>query len=108
IIVNEKAEPKQPSGTQPLVMRQDDAERADDVRRIRPEDPPLQQRLAHQPELEILKIAKAAVDQLGRARRRTARQIAHFTECDRVAAPRRVPRDAAAVDAAANDIKIEL
>ncbi len=64
------------------------------------------QRLADQAELEILQIAQAAVEQLGRGRGGALRQIALFGQGDGQAAPRGVARDAAAVDAAADDEKI--
>ena len=57
--------------------------------------------------LEILQIAQAAVKQLGRGRRRCRTQIVHLCQRDAKAPPRRVARDAAAVDAAADDEDIK-
>jgi hypothetical protein len=65
------------------------------------------QRLAHQAELEIFKIAQPAVEQLCRGRGRRLRQIAHFRQRDRQAAAGRVAGDAAPVDAAADDEQID-
>jgi hypothetical protein len=45
--------------------------------------------------------------QLGRPGRCPARQIIHFTEENRIAAPDRVARNAAAVNAAPNDCEVE-
>jgi len=47
------------------------------------------------------------MDQLGGAGRSAARQIVHFRQENRKAAPNRVARDAASVDAAANDENVE-
>ena len=63
----------------------------------------LEQRLAHQPELVIFEIAQAAMDQLGGGRRGAAGEVVLLAQADRQAAPGRVARDAAAVDAAADD-----
>ena len=63
----------------------------------------LAQRLAHQAEIVVFEIAQAAVDQPGRARRGAAREIAHLAQIDRKAAAGGVARDAAAIDAAADD-----
>src|SRR5271163_2450524 len=70
-------------------------------------DPPkrlaLQQRFADESKLEIFEIAKAAVDEFGRGAGGAGRQIALFAQEDRPAAPRRVSRNSASIDAAADD-----
>ena len=63
-------------------------------------------RLADKPEFEVFKIAKAAVEQLGRGRGGRLRQIALFGKQDGQAPPRSVARDPASVDATANDEQI--
>ena len=68
----------------------------------------LRQRMAHKGKLEKLQIAQSAVKQLGRGRGCGPAQIAHLGQTDRQAPPRRIARDAAAVDAAADDEKIVL
>jgi hypothetical protein len=47
------------------------------------------------------------VHELGRPRGGAARQVVHLAEENRVAAPGRVPRDAATVDAATDDSEVE-
>src|SRR6185437_10504248 len=89
------------------MMRQHEAQRADDMRRDPPEDFALDQRLANQPKLVIFEIAQAAMHELGRPGRRPARQIIHFTDENAIAPARRVARDAAAVNAAPNDCEVE-
>jgi hypothetical protein len=66
----------------------------------------LDQRLAHEAELEVFEVAQPAVEELGRGRRGRAREVALLGQQDRQAPPGRVPRDAAAVDAAADDEEI--
>src|SRR5581483_720889 len=56
--------------------------------------------------LEVLEIAQAAVDQLGRGRRGRLREIALLHQQHLEAAARRVARDAGAVDAAADDEQV--
>ena len=107
MVVEEQSEPQQPSGAQARMMRQNEAQGADDVGRDLPEDFALDQRFADQTKLVIFEIAQAAMHQLGRPGRRPARQIIHFAEKNGVAPPRRIARDAAAIDAAPNDGEVE-
>ena len=65
MIVEEEAEPQQPARAQTAMMRQDEAHRADDVRRDLREYLALGQRLVDEPELVMLEIAQAAVNELG-------------------------------------------
>ena len=67
----------------------------------------LQQRLAHEPEVEVLQVAQAAVDELGRARRRPAREVGALDQRDRVPARGGVQRDAGAGDPAADHEHVE-
>ena len=103
MVVEEQAEPDQPGRTQALGVRQHEAHRPDDVRRGLPEHLALHQRFPHQPELVVLEIAQAAMDQLGRPGRRAAGEIVHLGEKDGIAAAHGIARDAASVDAATND-----
>ncbi len=64
------------------------------------------QRLAHQPDFEILKIPQPAVKQLGGRLRSGRGQVAPLCQYQRKPPARRVPRDAAAVDAPADHEKI--
>ena len=107
MVVQEQPEPQQPGRPQPGMVRQNETQRADDVGRDLPEDFALDQRLADQPKLVIFEIAQPAMHQLGRPGRRPAGQVIHFAKENRIAPARRIARDAAAVDAAANDGEVE-
>ena len=89
------------------MVRQDKSQRTNDVRRDLPENFPLDQRLADQPELVIFQIAQPAMDELGRPGRRPAGQIVHFTEENGIAASGSIARDATAVNATANNCEVE-
>jgi hypothetical protein len=89
------------------MVRQYETKRPDDVGCDLPEDFALDQRLANQPKLVIFQITQAAMHELGRPRRRSARQVIHFTKENRVAPARRIARDATAIDAATNDSEVE-
>ena len=65
------------------------------------------QGFAHQTELEILQIAQTAVKQFGAGRGGCLRQIALFGQRHRQAATHRIPCYSAAVDAAADDEKVD-
>jgi hypothetical protein len=77
------------------------------VRRQVHEQRALEQRLAHQPEVEALEVAQAAVDELRRAARRAGRIVLALDESHAVAARRRVERDARAGDPAADHDHVE-
>ena len=63
--------------------------------------------LPHQPEIELLKVAQAAVDELGGARGRAATEVTHVAQQDRQPAAGGIAGEAAAVDAGADDGKVE-
>jgi hypothetical protein len=77
------------------------------MRRDLPEDFALDQGLADQPELVIFQIAQAAVHELGRPGRRSARQVIHFAKENRIAASGGIASDTAAVNAAPYDREVE-
>ena len=68
----------------------------------------LGQRLADQPELEMLEVAQPAVDQLGAPLRGRRGDVALLDQEHLEAAPGGIARDAGAVDAGADDEEIEL
>ena len=70
---------------------------------VREQDLALVQRFADQPELVLLEIAQAAVDQLGRGRAGMGGEIVLLDQQHVEPAPGRVARDRRAVDAAADD-----
>ena len=107
MIVEDEPEAQQPRRAQARVMRQHEAQRPDDVRRGAPQHLAFAERLAHEAELVMFEIAQPAVDQLRGTRGRAARQIVLLAKVDAQAPPRGVARDAAAVDAAADDRDVE-
>ena len=64
------------------------------------------QRLTHQAKLEILEVAQAAVEELGRGGGCRLSQIALLGQRDRQAASRCIAGNAAAIDAAADDEQV--
>ncbi len=85
----------------------DQRQRADEVRRQRGVDLALEQRLAHQPEVEVLQVAQAAVHELARPRRGPDRVVPALDQRDRVPARGGVERDAGARDPAADHEHVE-
>ena len=76
------------------------------MRRDREQHLAFRQRLPHQPELVLLEVAEAAVDQLAGRRRRAARQIALLDQKHAQAAADGIAGDADTVDAAADDEEV--
>ena len=127
-VIQEQPQPDQPGGPAPLhprhqpgkqprgrrvalephvgVVGQHEAHRPADMRHRRQQRLALHQRLTHQPELEIFQIAQPAVEKLRRRRRSRPRQIALFCQQHRQAAPGRIARDPAPVDAAPDDQQV--
>ena len=89
-----------------LEARHEQRQRADEVRRELYEDRALEQRLAHQAEVEVLQVAQAAVDELRRPARGARREVLALDQGDAVAARRRVERDAGAGDPAPDDDEV--
>ena len=107
VIVEEETQPQQPARPQMRFVRQHEAQRKRQVRRLGEQDLALLKGLAHQPEFVLLEIAQAAMDQLGRGRGGRAGEIVHFAEPDLERPSRRVAGDARAVDPAADHEKVE-
>ena len=85
----------------------DDRQRADQMRRERDEQLALEQRLAHQPEVEVLEVAQAAVDELARAAGGAGGVVGALEQRHAVAAAGGVEGDAGPGDAAADDGDVE-
>jgi hypothetical protein len=85
------------------MMRQHEAERPHEMRRDFGKDGALAKGMRHQPEVIALEVTETAMDKLGRCRGRRACKIALLDETDRKPAPGGVAREAAAIDAAADD-----
>jgi hypothetical protein len=83
--------------------RHEQWQRVHEVRRQVDHQRPLEQRLAHEPEVEVLQVAQPAVHQLRRARRGARRPVLALDKRDAVAARRRVQRHPGAGDSAADD-----
>ena len=88
------------------MMRKYEAERPNDVRSDAPEDLALRQGFADKAKLVVFEITQTTVDQLGGRRRRADGQVVALDQQDLQASASRVPRDAAAVDAATDDREV--
>src|SRR5687768_8824937 len=102
MVIEEKAETNHPARSQARHMWQDEPQRPDQMRRFGHENLALQERIADQLEIAGLKIAKAAMNQLGGARRSPFGKIAHFRERHGEASARRIAGHGGAVDATAD------
>jgi hypothetical protein len=71
------------------------------------EQPPLAQRLVHQPELQLLQVAQAAVDQLRRPAGRAGGDVARLDQRHGQPARRGVERGTGPGDAATDDDHVE-
>ncbi len=91
----------------PAVERQQKAQRRDEMGRGLEQLGALDEGFANEVELKPLEIAQAAMDQLGRGRGGGPRIVALLGEHDFQPAARGVAGDGRAMDAAANDEKIE-
>ncbi len=107
VVVNEKTGSDQPRRAVGGAVRQDKAQRPDDVGRLGHKDFALEKGLADQPEFPVLQIPETAVNQFAAGRRRRPRQIALFAEYDRQAAASGIAGDARSVDSAADHEKIK-
>ncbi len=107
VVVEEQAHADHPHRPHRRIVRDQEAQRPDDVRRIPQQHLALGERLAHQPELVVLQVAKAAVHQLGRRRRGVRAEVVLLDQQHLQAAARGIAGDAGAVDAAADDQEVE-
>jgi hypothetical protein len=101
------------AGVEPLpaaaLQRVDEGHRLDQVRReLLDEQPALLQRLGHEPEVEHLEVAQAAVDEFARPARRAGREVAGLDQPDGQTAGGGVERGTRADDTAADDQDVEL
>ena len=90
-----------------LERRHEERQRLHEMRREPHHQLALDQRLAHEPEVEVLQVAQPAVDHLRRAARGPARPVVALHERDREPARRGVQRDPGAGDAAADHDQVE-
>ena len=106
-VVQVEAHPDHPVGPRAIEGGHHEGQRPDEVRRQPDHELALQQRLAHEAQVEVLQVAQAAVDELARAARGAGGVVGLLDERDRVAARGRVERDAGAGDPAAHDHHVE-
>ena len=88
--------------------RQAHRQRRHEVRRVRGQDAPLGQGLAHEPDLAVREIAQAAVDLARRLARRARREIAALEKRHAEPARRRVEGNPRTADPAADHDDVEL
>ena len=103
-VVHVQADPGQavrPAGA--VERRQHEGQRPDQVRRQPDHELALEQRLAHQPQVEVLQVAQTAVDQLGRAAARPRGEVGLLHQGHAVPAGGRVQSHPGAGDPAADD-----
>lgn len=106
MVVQEQPGANHPGRAQMRLMRQQEAQRPDDVWRQSQQHLAFGQRLADQCELVLFQIAQATVDELGAGAAGMRGQVVLFAQAHRQTAPGRVTGDADPVDAAADYQKI--
>ncbi len=77
------------------------------MRSVLEEPPALDQRFAHQLELEMFEIAQSAMDQTSGPACGSGREIVFFQQDDRQPAQRGISRDCRAIDSSANNGEVE-
>ena len=129
IVIEQETEPDQPGRAPPLhpgqreteqsrgrrvalvahvrMPWQHEAHRPTDMRHRAQQGLALDECLAHEADLEVFEVAKAAVEELGGGRRRRRGEVVHFGEMDRETTPGGVPGDTAAIDAASDHEDID-
>ena len=65
VVIEKEADADHPARALAFDMRQDEAQRPDEMRRLAHEDLALAQGIAHQPHIEGLEITQPAMDELG-------------------------------------------
>ena len=106
VVVHEQPDAQHPRRPQPLLVGQHEAHRSHDVRRYFPQHLALDERLTHQPEIEVLEVTQTTVDELGRARGGTGGEIAHLAQEYRKAAAGGIACQPAAIYSATNDCQV--
>ncbi|MNO76254.1 hypothetical protein D3C76_673250 [compost metagenome] len=102
MVIKEQPGADQPGRAQMRAVRQDEAQRADDMRRLAQQDLTLGEGLAHQAEFAVFQIAQAAVDQLAAGGGGMAGKVVLFAKEHGQPAPGSIRRDADAIDATAD------
>ena len=107
-VVHVESHAQHPVGALAAERGDHERQRLHEVRGELHEQRALEQRLAHQPEVEVLEVAKAAMDQLRRAARGAGGEVRLLHERHAVAARRGVQGDPRAGDAAAHHDEVEV
>ncbi|MDT4852716.1 hypothetical protein FQZ97_869580 [compost metagenome] len=102
MVVEEQPGADQPGRTQMRAVRQDEAQRSDDMRRLAQQHFTFGEGFAHQAEFVVLQVAQAAVDQLAAGGRGMSGEVVLFAKEHRQSAPCGIRRDTDAIDAAAD------
>src|SRR4051794_5453737 len=107
MIIQEQAEPNEPRRSLVWRMRKDDSHRPHDIRSRAEKNLALREGLAHEAKLEMLEVTQAAVNVFPGAGARAFGEITFLAQNDAQSPARRIPGDACAVDAAADDQEID-
>ncbi|MNT02805.1 hypothetical protein D3C72_1373140 [compost metagenome] len=103
VVIEEQASADHPCRAQVWAVRQHEAHRFDDMRRLGQQHFALSQRFTYQTKFVMFEVAQAAVDQLAAGRRGVAGQIVFFAKEHRKPATGGIRCDPHAIDPAAND-----
>ena len=106
-VVHVEPDPDEPVRPSAVERRHDERQRLDEMRGELDHQPALEQRLADEPEVEVLQVPQAAVDELRGPAARPRREVRLLDERDAVPAGRGVERHAGAGDPAPNDHDVE-
>src|SRR6185437_1837699 len=107
VIVEEQAEADLPERPKACGVRQDEAQRPDDMRRDVQQSFTLGQCFTHEAEFQVLEISKATVDQLGAGRGGEAGEIALLDQQNSQATTGGFTADASPIDATAHDKQVD-
>ena len=105
-VIEQQAGAHQPPGTDRVGMRQHEAHRPDQVRPRLHQPLALAKRMRHEAEVVIFQIAQPAMNQLGRSGRGMLRQVVALHQQHAPPVQRRLARDRASIDAAADDQQV--
>src|SRR5712671_1641188 len=108
VVVEKEPGPQHPGRPHAGLHRQHEPHRPHQMRRHPQHHLTLGEGFAHQPKPIVLQIPQAAVDELGRGRRRAGREVVLLNEQHAEPAASRVAGDAHAVDTTADDSEIKI
>ena len=100
VVVKEQANTNHPCRAQVRFVRHDKPQRPENMRRCSQQHFSFRQCLLHQPELVVLQVTQATVDELGAGRRRMRRQVVLFAQHHLLPTAGSITRDASTVNTA--------